>query len=131
MDFEAVKSNFIVNSDYDLSEVCVDKCDDDYLQCVSSCSASECLLECGRALMHVATVSWTCKLTNNLDLIAIIKACPCHTDCIDGCSNCENPICFCNDAKNDDNFDALRKTVKVWDNALSIVTMIVAVKPDV
>ena len=50
-DFEIVKvnSNFS-NSDYDLSEVCVDKCDDDYLQCVSSCSASECLLECGRAL---------------------------------------------------------------------------------
>ena len=28
--------------------------------------------------------------------IYFIKACPCHTDCIDGCQGCENPICFCN-----------------------------------
>ena len=24
------------------------------------------------------------------------SACPCHTDCIDGCQGCDNPICFCN-----------------------------------
>ena len=29
-------------------------------------------------------------------MIFHFKACPCHTDCIDGCHGCENPICFCN-----------------------------------
>ena len=25
--------------------------------------------------------------------------CPCHTDCIDGCVGCQNPVCFCNVSK--------------------------------
>ena len=45
--FYHYKSDF---SDYDLSLKCTGKCDDEYLQCVSTCSSSECLLECGRAL---------------------------------------------------------------------------------
>ena len=36
-------------SDYDLSLVCTSKCDDEYLQCVATCSSSECLLDCSRA----------------------------------------------------------------------------------
>ena len=35
--------------DYDLSLVCVSKCDDEYLKCVSTCSSSDCLMECNRA----------------------------------------------------------------------------------
>ena len=64
MNFQGRQNELIfLNSDYDLSEVCVDKCDDDYLQCVSSCSASECLLECGRAL----SACGDCKLNTSLD----------------------------------------------------------------
>ena len=29
-------------------------------------------------------------------VIIVYSACPCHTDCIDGCQGCENPICYCN-----------------------------------
>ena len=36
-------------SDYDLSLVCMSKCDDEYLQCVSTCSSSDCLMDCNRA----------------------------------------------------------------------------------
>ena len=32
----------------------------------------------------------------------VYLACPCHTDCIDGCQRCENPICFCNVSENID-----------------------------
>ena len=35
-------------SDYDLSLVCTSRCDDDYVQCVSVCSSSDCLLDCNR-----------------------------------------------------------------------------------
>ena len=33
-------------------------------------------------------------------------ACPCHTDCLDGCTDCENLICSCKDNTNDKNLDA-------------------------
>ena len=36
-------------SDYDLSLVCIAKCDDEYMQCVSTCSSTDCLMECNRA----------------------------------------------------------------------------------
>ena len=45
--FYRYKSGF---SDYDLSLKCTAKCDDEYLQCVSTCSSSECLLDCSRAM---------------------------------------------------------------------------------
>ena len=35
-------------SDYDLSLVCTSKCDDKYLNCVTACSDSDCLMECNR-----------------------------------------------------------------------------------
>ena len=36
----------------------------------------------------------------------IILACPCHTDCLDGCTDCENLICSCKDDTNGKNLDA-------------------------
>ena len=70
---------------------------------MSTCSSSECLLECSRA-MGVCT---ECKylfqalsVVYHVYNISSISACPCHTDCIDGCKGCDNPICFCNVSKN-------------------------------
>ena len=42
------------SSDYDLSLVCTSKCDDVYVQCVSSCSSTDCLLDCNRAAVDCA-----------------------------------------------------------------------------
>ena len=58
-------------------------------------------------------------------ILTLTLACPCNKDCLEGCTGCENPICFCNvsskfnssgkhrqtfnlfqDATNDDNLDA-------------------------
>merc|ERR1719394_671364 len=88
----ASESNFVDPNcpDYDLSLICTGKCDDQYLQCISSCgSDSNCLMDCNR------------------DSVACSGSCPCHTDCVGGCSGCENPTCSsCNDATNDNNLDA-------------------------
>ena len=46
--FMAFKPSF---SDYDLSLVCISKCEDELLECVSTCSSSECILKCNRALV--------------------------------------------------------------------------------
>ena len=48
-------------SDYDLSLICTSQCDDDYLQCVSSCSDNNCLLDCNRA----AVACSECKFSND------------------------------------------------------------------
>ena len=85
---------------------------------------------------------------------ALLLACPCQTDCIEGCANCDNPICFCNVSWNTAqecgiikvnnlffpisifrtikmmiiSMRALRRTVNVWDNASLIATVIAVVK---
>ena len=38
-------------SDYDLSLICISKCDEAYLECASNCSSSDCLTECNRAFI--------------------------------------------------------------------------------
>jgi len=94
---EASSSEFVDPNcpDYDLSLICVTKCDEQLLQCTSSCSDSNCLLDCNRA--------WA--ICDN--------SCPCHADCIDGCKGCENPICFCNGDYNAENQEAcFNKTSK-------------------
>ena len=89
-------------SDYDLSYKCTAKCDDVYIQCVSNCSSSECVMECGRAMNQCSDGEF---LFQQIDfsvfcrrsfVIIVYSACPCHTDCIEGCQGCENPICYCN-----------------------------------
>ena len=35
-------------SDYDLSLICTSKCDEQYLKCISSCSDSNCSMDCNR-----------------------------------------------------------------------------------
>ena len=35
--------------DYDLSLICSSKCEDAYVECVTTCSSSDCLIECNRA----------------------------------------------------------------------------------
>ena len=85
-------------SDYDLSLVCTSKCDDKYLRCSSTCSSSYCLLECHRIAVACDDCKspWVQFYRFFFTGYFIYLACPCHTDCIDGCQGCENPICFCN-----------------------------------
>ena len=49
--FQYMKTIF---SDYDLSLVCTSRCDDDYVQCVSVCNSTDCLLDCNRAAVAYA-----------------------------------------------------------------------------
>ena len=85
--------------DYDLSLVCVSKCEDELLQCVSTCSSSDCLMECNRAAFVCGDGEYFFSVKDSQvysSLFFPFLACPCHTDCIDGCQGCDNPICFCN-----------------------------------
>ena len=64
-------------SDYDLSLVCTSRCDDDYIQCVSACSDTDCLLDCNRAAVACADGMVTfiiSSLLNNLTkLVPVIR----------------------------------------------------------
>ena len=56
-------------------------------------------------------------------------ACPCHTDCIDGCQGCDNPVCFCNVSRNNQ-----YRTVNVINTYLRttrmmITWMLVSIRP--
>ena len=48
----------------------------------------------------------------------VYLACPCHTDCIDGCKGCDNPICVCNVSQNFDSILAkLEKSILFQDDS--------------
>ena len=49
--------------------------------------------------LHVVTVSTLHTFVTSAMVISFL-ACPCHTDCIDGCQGCDNPVCFCNVSRN-------------------------------
>ena len=89
------------------------------MECVTTCSSSDCLVECNRAavtcgdgkygsydIYTICIQSYTVcslRLLQRLIFILVSKihlACPCHIDCIDGCNGCDNPICFCNVSQN-------------------------------
>ena len=46
-------------------------------ECIQGCDSDSCISQCTRYEVEC------------------IDACPCHTDCYDGCKNCDNPICSC------------------------------------
>ena len=50
-DLEALMTPKPLFSDYDLSLVCISQCEHDLLTCTSTCSSSECIMECNRALV--------------------------------------------------------------------------------
>ena len=82
-------------SDYDLSLICISKCDDVFLNCIAGCSDSECVLKCNRDSVDCNEGDFIFEYWNSKNK-SLFSACPCHTDCLEGCNGCENPICFCN-----------------------------------
>ena len=61
--------------DLDLAEECENECMDYLIDCVQICEDDPCRSKCYR------------------DNVACIDDCPCHANCIDGCSGCSHPIC--------------------------------------
>ena len=54
-------------------------------------------------MVSIKILKYLCK---SYASIYLVLACPCHTDCLDGCIDCENLICSCKDDTNGKNLDA-------------------------
>lgn len=39
-------------SDKELGEICMQECEDHYVECISGCGNSDCYLDCGRVLSY-------------------------------------------------------------------------------
>ena len=78
--------------DFDLETKCIGKCEAAYLKCTSNCLDTNCLLDCAR---EITTCTNGAVILFFLFPILLNLACPCQLDCPNGCSDCRNPICFC------------------------------------
>ena len=93
-------------SDYELSLICTSLCETDFIKCAESCDENECLLTCNREFASCNDGEHQyLEVCKSHASIYLVLACPCHTDCLDGCIDCENLICSCKDDTNGKNLD--------------------------
>ena len=90
------------NSDEIIGHECSTDCNILFDMCKRYCNENiECLIEC------------------DYDLESCISACPCHGDCIDGCSGCESPYCVCyGDSEDEEKKECLDKLDQVYVSCL-------------
>lgn len=70
--------------DQDLADICQQTCFDELSQCLVACGTDDaCKTQCAR------------------DDYRCVDACPCNANCINGCKNCPNPICPCQEPNQD------------------------------
>ena len=60
-----------------------------------------------------------CLIECDYDVENCTSACPCHRDCIDGCSECDSPYCVCyGDGANEEKKECLDKLDQVYISCL-------------
>ena len=80
------KQVFTNFSDLDLASRCQKSCLAENQECLGSCDSFSCDFDCGR------------KLENCIDL------CPCFSGCPNGCLDCDNQVCFCENPDEDPDY---------------------------
>ena len=89
-----VVSSIRYSRDQDIGEKCEGICELEYVDCISGCSGTDCLIECGRTLTDCTNGNY---LLQKFDLQNFFTDCPCNLNCPNGCSGCPNLICICGD----------------------------------
>ena len=101
--------NLWVFRDEDVGAKCETQCELEYVDCTLSCSDTNCLIDCGRALTD-------CVQGLNMDECSIMNNhfldCPCNINCPNGCNGCPNPICVCGENPSPQNKDNLQQCMK-------------------
>ena len=69
-------------------------CELEYVDCISSCSGTDCLIECGRTLTDCTNGNYSFQ---KFFRQFVFIDCPCNLNCPNGCSGCPNLICICGD----------------------------------
>ena len=75
-------------------EKCVDKCVDETARCVGTCNGD---LNCAQACFRDQIQCTDGSFISFGSVCDGFLVCPCQIGCPNGCSNCPNPICECNE----------------------------------
>ena len=110
---EFLVRNLLVFRDEDIAAKCEGQCELAYLDCTLSCSDTNCIMECGRALTD-CTQGQRVDPWNKEKSIpnTFFQDCPCNLNCPNGCVGCPNPICVCGENPSPQNEDNLQKCMK-------------------
>ena len=85
----------------DLNVACTDRCEEISVECITNCETdSACISLCVRETIECTNGNYSYyyefKFLNESKKIQIIySACPCELNCLDGCDDCDNPVCDC------------------------------------
>ena len=86
----------------DLNVACTDRCELNSLDCFARCNAND--SACWSQCLRENTECIKCKITSCYAFMHyyrymhcknISSACPCEVNCLDGCDECDNPVCDC------------------------------------
>ena len=85
----------------DLNEICTERCEASHLQCILNCPSNDvnCLSQCIREETECTNGKFFIEIIYSIKvetpLKNVISACPCELNCLDGCTDCDNPVCEC------------------------------------
>ena len=85
----------------DLNEICTEKCEENQLQCILNCLSNDpaCLSQCIREETECTNGKFFIEIIYSIKVESplknVISACPCELNCLDGCTDCDNPVCEC------------------------------------
>ena len=85
----------------DLNEICIERCEASHLQCILNCPSNDvnCLSQCIREESECFNGKFIIEIISSIKvetpLQIVISACPCELNCLDGCTDCDNPVCEC------------------------------------
>ena len=76
----------------DLNVACKDRCEIISIECILACDNDTlCMSQCSRE----NTECLNGKKISVEYFRGIVSDCPCEANCLDGCDDCENPVCDC------------------------------------
>ena len=96
--------------DEDVAAKCETQCEIEYVECTLSCSNTNCLIECGRALTDCVQGSKIFNHEHHKNIILL--DCPCNINCPNGCNDCSNPICVCGENPSPQNRDNFHECIR-------------------
>ena len=82
----------------------MERCEEALLECILDCNNDmECLSTCIRLETKCTDSESDISVTNvfhrplsmNLNCDPFYSGCPCEFGCLEGCTDCPNPVCYC------------------------------------
>ena len=94
----------MILSDQNLNLICQERCVELTYKCIIECDPSDqlCITACLRedtTCIQGKRTQFESEMVFSGNFTLYYLACPCESECIDGCEGCHNPVCQCKEKR--------------------------------